>query len=224
MNELTFILELLGTVAFAVSGATTAIRKNMDILGVCVLGIVTAIGGGITRDVLLGALPPAVFDKPVYLYVALAAALVMFIPLVRAALFASHRVFELLLLVTDSVGLGIFAVVGVGASVAAGHGDNMLLCVFMGVLTGVGGGVIRDVLAGDVPYIFVKHFYALAAAVGAIVCCLCARFADLGIGYIAGFAVVVVLRLCAAHFRWNLPHARNVEEKSNPKKDGGSDK
>ncbi len=211
MEKLTFILELFGTVAFAISGATTAMRKNMDILGVCVLGLVTAIGGGITRDILLGALSPAVFDNPVYLYVGLAAALVMFVPAVRRALFANHRVFDLLLLLSDSVGLGIFTVVGVGVAIHAGHGENMLLCVFLGVLTGVGGGVIRDVLAGDVPYIFIKHIYALAAAAGAIVCCICDRVADLGLGYIAGFAVVFVLRLCAARFRWDLPKARNVE-------------
>lgn len=212
MSNLTFILELFGTVAFALSGATTAIRKNMDILGVCVLGVVTAIGGGITRDVLLGALPPAVFDRPVYLYVALIASLVMFVPALRSALFANHRVFDLMLLLTDSVGLGIFTVVGVGATVAAGHGDNMLLCIFMGVLTGVGGGVLRDVLAGDVPYIFVKHFYALAAAVGALVCCICHSFTELSVSYIGGFIVVFFLRICAAYFRWNMPKARSVEE------------
>ena len=88
----------------------------------------------------------------------------------------------------------------------------MLLCVFMGTLTGVGGGVIRDVLAGDVPYIFVKHIYALAAAAGALVCCICHSFTELSVSYIAGFAVVFVLRLCAAHFRWDLPKARPTEE------------
>lgn len=212
MSNLTFILELFGTVAFALSGATTAIRKNMDILGVCVLGIVTAIGGGITRDVLLGALPPAVFARPVYLYVALAASLVMFVPALRSALFANHKLFDQLLLLTDSIGLAIFTVVGVGATVAAGYGENMLLCVFMGTLTGVGGGVIRDVLAGDVPYIFIKHFYALAAAVGALVCCICHNFTELSVSYIGGFVVVFVLRLCAAHFRWDLPKARPTEK------------
>lgn len=215
MNELTFILELLGTVAFAISGATTAMRKNMDILGVCVLGFITAVGGGITRDILLGALPPAVFGRPVYIYVALAVSLVMFVPFVRRALFANHRLFDLLLLLTDSMGLAIFTVVGVGAAMGGGFGGNMLLCVFMGVLTGVGGGVLRDVLAGDVPYIFVKHFYALAAVLGALVCCICERFTDLTVGYIIGFAVVFVLRLCAAYFRWDLPKARNVEEDKN---------
>ena len=212
MGNLTFILELFGTVAFAISGAITGIRKIMDILGVCVLGVVSAIGGGITRDVLLGALPPAVFDRPVYLYVALAASLVMFVPVLRSALLANHKLFDLLLLLTDSIGLGIFTVVGVGATVAAGYGENMLLCVFMGTLTGVGGGVLRDVLAGDVPYIFVKHFYAVAGVLGAIACCICVKVADLGLGYIAGVAVVFVLRLCAAHFRWDLPKARPTEK------------
>lgn len=212
MSNLTFILELFGTVAFAISGAITGIRKNMDILGVCVLGVVTAIGGGITRDVLLGALPPAVFERPVYLYVALAASLVMFVPALREALFANHKMFDLLLLLTDSIGLAIFTVVGVGATAAAGYGDNMLLCIFMGTLTGVGGGVLRDVLAGDVPYIFVKHIYALAAAAGALVCCVCYSFTDLGASYIGGFIVVFLLRLCAAHFRWNMPKARPTEK------------
>lgn len=212
MSNLTFVLELIGTVAFALSGATTAMRKNMDILGVCVLGLVTAIGGGITRDILMGALPPAAFSHPVYLYVALISSIVMFFPFVRRALFANHALFDLLLLLTDSIGLAIFTVCGVGAAMAAGYGENMLLCVFMGTLTGVGGGVIRDVLAGDVPYIFVKHFYAVAGVLGAIACCICVKVADLGLGYIVGFAVVFVLRLCAAHFRWDLPKARPTEK------------
>ncbi len=206
MELFIFILELAGTVVFALSGALLALKKNMDLFGVCVMGLTTACGGGVVRDVLLGALPPVMFRQPVYALTALGVSLVVFLPTVRRVLTANSRAYILTVLLADSAGLGIFTCcAGVAAAVNAGYGDNFFFSVFLGAVTGVGGGVIRDVLAGMPPYIFVKHVYACAAIAGAMLCA--ALWVPLGstAAMIAGSVLVFLLRLLAAHFRWNFP-------------------
>ena len=207
MEIFVLILELIGTVAFAVSGAMIALRKGMDIFGVCMLGLTTACGGGVLRDVLLGVLPPVMFREPVFALAAVAASVIMFLPVVRRALARRELVYEKVLLLADAAGLGIFTAMGVSATVAAGYGGNLFFSVFLGSITGVGGGVLRDVLAGSPPYIFVKHIYALAAIFGALLCAL--LWLPLGQrgAMLVCVAAVLVIRLMAAHFRWSLPKA-----------------
>ena len=149
-----FVLEILGTVAFAISGACVAIEKKMDIFGVAILGLTTAVGGGIVRDVLLGVIPPAAFQHPVYSLLALLTSVIVFLPKVRGL---AGKEKNLLLFLIDTIGLAIFTVVGVQAGMQY---DNRYLAIFVGVITGVGGGVMRDVFAGNRPYIFIKHFYS----------------------------------------------------------------
>ena len=107
----------------------------------------------------------------------------------------------------DSIGLGIFTAVGVQRCFEVVPDAGIFLAVFVGVMTGVGGGVLRDVLAGDMPYIFIKHFYASASIIGAILTVLLWEFAGQTGAIIAGSVCVVLLRFCAAHFRWSLPKA-----------------
>ena len=135
------ITEILGTVAFSVSGAMTAIRKKMDILGVVVLGVVTAVGGGIIRDLLLGITPPAAFQNPVYVAWATVTALLAFVLARHTWSEKNRHLFELLLNLVDSLGLGLFAVIGVRTAIDCGYGENGFLSIFVGVLTGVGGGI-----------------------------------------------------------------------------------
>lgn len=206
MGLFIYCFECIGTLAFALSGAMIAMQKRMDILGVCMLGLTTACGGGILRDILLGITPPAAFRDPIFLCLALGMSILAFIPWVRRILMKNLRLYETLLLWTDAAGLGIFTVCGVQVAMTAGYGDNVILTLFVAVLTGVGGGVMRDIFAGDRPYIFIKHFYACASLVGAVVCRIAWSYA-VNFAMIAGFAVVLVLRLCAAHFRWSLPKA-----------------
>ena len=106
-------LEMIGTVAFAASGALTAMRKKMDLLGVIVLGVVTAVGGGMIRDILLGISPPLAFRNPLSVIVAIAVSVILFIPWVRHHLMHNQRLFDTALLVMDSVGLGVFSVMGI---------------------------------------------------------------------------------------------------------------
>ena len=206
MQTLAFILEIIGTVAFAISGAMVALKKHMDIFGVAILGCVTAVGGGVIRDLVLGITPPTMFESPVYMLLAVGVSLVVFIPAIRRALTRNHRVYELMMRVMDAVGLGIFTVMGIDRARGIGV-QNVFLLLFVGVITGVGGGVIRDVMAGDTPYIFVRHVYACASIAGAMTCILLIEPIGVVPAMVAGAAVVLVLRLLAAHFKWSLPRA-----------------
>ncbi len=205
MDIFILCLELIGTCAFAVSGALVGIGKRMDVFGVCILGLTTAVGGGIIRDVLLGTVPPAAFRDPIYIITAAVSALITLIPAVRRSFSPGHRVFEEILFISDSAGLGIFTVCGAKTAVEAGYGENIFLVIFVAVITGVGGGVLRDIFAGDRPMIFVKYIYACASIVGAVVYLLCLHAELQSLGLIVGFASVFLIRVLAKKYRWSLP-------------------
>ena len=209
METFILLLELAGTMAFAASGAMTGLKKNMDIFGVCILGLTTAVGGGVIRDVILGNTPPATFQDPIYAMVALTTSLVLFLPCIRHLLMRDQRLYDLSMLVLDSLGLGIFTAAGIRIAYAQAARPTLFLLVFVGVVTGVGGGVLRDVMAGDTPYIFVKHIYACASLAGALVCAGLWRPAGEVAAILAGAGVVVLIRFLSAHYRWNLPRARD---------------
>ena len=197
----------MGTVAFAISGAMEAVRHKMDVFGVAMMGIVAAAGGGVIRDMIIGATPPAVFQNPEHAVLAVCVALAVFILLHywhKKNKGGAHRfahIYEKIYFISDTLGLGVFTMVGIEA---AGEANGALL-LFVGVVTGVGGGVLRDVLAGTVPRIFRKNVYALASAAGAVADILLAKFLPAQLAMIIGFCVIVVIRLLAAHFHWNLP-------------------
>lgn len=208
MDEFIFVLELIGTVAFASSGAMIAIEKKMDIFGVNVLGATTAVGGGIMRDIILGLTPPGAFSHPVYVLVAALTSTILFVIAYAKPTAFESRVktdyYDKLMFWCDTAGLGIFTVVGIQAAVRAVGGENVFFFVFIGTLTGVGGGVLRDIMAGETPYILVKHIYACAAIAGGIVCVVGRTAFGEAYGTILGLAATVLLRFLAAHFRWNL--------------------
>ena len=176
---MTFIMEMAGTIAFAASGAMVGVERNMDIFGVSVLGVATAVGGGMIRDVVLGVIPPAVFTNPVYALVSvLTSCIVFFIFYFKRELLEGHR--------RETY-------------------DNAFLLVFLGTITGVGGGLLRDMMASVPPYIFVKHIYACASIIGAIVCVYMNRFVGNVEAMVVSSVVVVLIRYLAAHYHWNLP-------------------
>ena len=196
METFLFLLELAGTVAFAVSGAVLGIEKHMDIFGVGLLGITTAVGGGILRDLVVGLTPPRAFQDPIYLLVALGVSVVLFFPFVRRLIGRSK--------------LGIFTITGMNTAITLAGCTDPLLLVFVGLLTGTGGGVLRDVLAGDMPYILRKHIYASASIAGGILYLLLRQVWQGPGAILTGVVVVVVIRCAAAHFEWNLPRAKTV--------------
>lgn len=209
MDFFILIIELTGTMAFAASGAMTGIKKNMDIFGVCILGLTTAVGGGVIRDLILGNTPPATFQDPIYAAVAIVTSLVLFLPRVRRLLMRDQALYDLCLFLMDTAGLGIFTVMGIRTACAHVPRATLFLLAFVGVVTGVGGGVLRDIMAGDTPYIFVKHVYASASLAGALLCGVLWGPAGSLPAMLSGMAAVVLIRCLAAHFRWNLPHAHD---------------
>lgn len=207
MDKFILILELIGTVAFAASGAMTGLRKGMDIFGVVILGLTTAVGGGILRDVLLGITPPNAFRNPLYALVAITTSIICFIPALQRFFVRNRPSYDRCLLIMDSIGLGIFTVMGICIAQEAASDFNIFFLTFVGVITGVGGGVMRDTLAGDTPYIFVRHVYACASLTGALLCIFLWPLLSHTWAMLIGMTAVILLRFLAAHFRWNLPKA-----------------
>ena len=216
MPRLIFVLELIGTIAFAVSGAVLAVRKGMDVFGVTILGLTTAVGGGAIRDLLLGNTPPLTFREPVYALTAIGVSLVVFLKPVRHFLTGNHRHAAALLQLSDSLGLALFTVSGVQVAYLLGHSESLFLLTFVGVVTGVGGGVLRDIMAGRTPFIFVKHVYASAALAGALLCAWMWPLIGQTAAMLAGFAVIMIIRLLSAHYRWSLPHAEGDAPENKP--------
>ncbi len=209
------MMEMAGTVAFAITGALVAVKKKMDLFGVNILAVTTAVGGGILRDVLVGEIPPDSFQNPFYAVLAMLTGNIVFCWLWW---YKSHqrykeildkkiigRCYESMLFWMDAFGLAVFTVSGVSVGMGYFDGNNWFLSIFLGVVTGVGGGILRDVLADQMPYVFVKHVYAVASLIGAVVAVACWETAGEHAAVIAGFSVTLVMRILAAHFEWELP-------------------
>ena len=190
-------LDLIGTFAFALSGALLGARKRMDIFGVIVLAVASGLGGGIIRDVLIGATPPAAITQWSYLATAAAAGLVGFAA--PAAVTRARR----MVLVFDAVGLGLFAVSSTAKALE--HGVPAAGAVVIGVITAIGGGVARDLLAGDVPAILHSDIYATPAAVAAIIVATVSRSPGVEL---AAAILATGIRLAALRFRWSAPKPR----------------
>ena len=203
--EIFLILEIIGTIAFAISGAIVGIQKNMDIFGVSILGLTAAVGGGIMRDLILNITPPAAFVNPIFAITAIVISIIVFIRPIYSSLEKKGSIYDILLLIMDSIGLGLFTVVGVQVAKTSVAGNNLFLVTFVGVLTGVGGGILRDVFAGNRPYIFVKHFYACVSIIGAWACALLWPVIGELPSMAVGSIMIVILRLLAAYYRWSLP-------------------
>lgn len=207
-----YMIEIIGTVAFASSGALIGINKNMDIFGVNVLGITTAIGGGIIRDVILGIHPPGTFRDPVFVVSSIVTSSLLFLIVYFNKKLLESRwmmIYDKVMLTMDAIGLGAFTVIGVYTAVAQGEMKSTFLLIFVGMVTGIGGGMMRDVMAGQMPFVFVKHVYAVASLAGAVVCIVMLRtIGEESLAMITGALVVIVIRMLAAYFRWNLPRIR----------------
>lgn len=212
MDTFVFFLEIIGTVAFASSGAMTAIEKKMDIFGVNILGATTAVGGGMMRDIILGVTPPTAFSQPVYILFSILTSTLLFAvvynnPEILHSQIKS-RYYDKIMLWCDTAGLGIFTVVGIQTASRILPQDNPFFFVFIGVLTGVGGGVLRDIMAGETPYILVREIYASAAIAGGITCVVCGSTMGEATATILGLIVTIVIRSLAAYFHWNLLRIR----------------
>ena len=198
--DIIYALDLVGTAAFAASGAWVGVRKHMDLFGVLVLGVVTAVGGGTLRDLLLGDIPPFSLKDETYICIAITVSLVVFINRVR------FKVFEKPLLYFDAVGLGTFVVIG--TTKALDFQLGFLGAILMGVMTGTAGGVIRDILANQVPLILRREIYASACVAGGS---LLVILEQIGVGRpvaaLSAAGTVIIVRLMAIHYDWGLPRS-----------------
>lgn len=193
-----FIIEMLGTIAFAISGIRLAAAKSFDWFGAYVVGFVTAIGGGTLRDLLLGE---PVFWMQSWIYLAVTFLSLVTVIIFRKALVKGFRT----LFIFDAIGLALFVVVGVEKSLAVGY--PMWVAIVMGIITGSFGGVIRDILINDEPLFFRKDIYATACLAGGAVYWLISLLPSVP-GWIAPMAcavTVIGLRIAAVHYGWSLP-------------------
>jgi uncharacterized membrane protein YeiH len=202
MPVLIQILDLFGTMAFAVTGAFKAIEHKSDIVGVIILSTITGVAGGVIRDIIFGKFPPTVVINPLYLIVTVVTGIVIFI------LYPSIKIHWNLFLKFDAVGLGVFTIIG--ASIAYNiFGLNFLTMAFAGVLTAVGGGILRDVFVNEVPLVFVKELYASTSFIGVIILfVMLVMGINLYSATIPSILAVTSIRLLAMKYNWNLPRAR----------------
>jgi uncharacterized membrane protein YeiH len=193
-----YILDLIGTAAFAASGAWVGVRKHMDLFGVLVLGVVTAVGGGTLRDLLLGDIPPFSLKNESYIYIAIVVSLIVFANRVQ------FKTFEKPLLYFDAIGLGTFVVIG--TTKALDFHLGLLGAILMGVMTGTAGGVIRDLFANQVPLIFRREIYASACVAGGLLLVALEFFGTARpIAALLSAGTVISVRLLAIHYNWALP-------------------
>jgi uncharacterized membrane protein YeiH len=199
--HLLLAIDLIGTALFAAEGASTAVQARLDLLGMLVLGFVTALGGGIIRDVLIGDVPPSSIRNWIYAAVALGSAATIFVLHAYTSAMNSWLIITL-----DAAGLSFFAIAG--ATKALEFQLHPLLATLMGGITGVGGGTIRDLLIGQVPKVLRSDIYAAAALFGASITILCLRLRlNPVIASTTGIAGCFALRMLAVYYHWNLPRA-----------------
>ena len=209
MEDVMFVLELIGAAAFAVSGAMVAIEKKADIFGDLFLAVTTALGGGVIRDVLIGRIPPVMFVSYWYLLISVVAALAVFIDAyLRSEKYKLHLdKLDAVNNVFDAIGLAVFTVSGMNAAMPVS--DNVILVLFVGMCTGVGGGMLRDVMTNTMPKVLRKRVYAVASLIGGglyYVMHVLDINQLLSVG--CGMLVIFALRLFATIYKWNLPSVK----------------
>lgn len=207
VDQIIYWAEIIGTIAFALSGAMVGIEKRFDIFGVIVLAIATAVGGGAIRDVLLGRTPPNMFVHPIYAGLATLSAICVFFLTYQMKYFKKYRKFYLFLVeLFDTIGLGVFAITASSLVLTMYPDANVFLTVFMGCITGAGGGILRDMMAGRVSAVLRKRIYAVAAIIGSGMYYYLAK-TSLSRSFIMVVSIlsVILIRTLAAHYGWNLP-------------------
>ncbi|MEJ1222231.1 trimeric intracellular cation channel family protein [Sediminicola sp. 1XM1-17] len=193
-----FIIDILGTIAFAISGVLVAIDKKLDLFGVFIIAFVTSVGGGTLRDLLIGNTPVLWLRDPVYLYTIFGA--VVFAVIFRARL----KYIRKSLFLFDTIGIGLYTMVGIERGLSVGL--SSIMCIGLGTMTACFGGVIRDILCNEIPVIFRKEIYATACILGGLGYFLLRRLPfDDAYAYIAGIVIVIGIRLIAVRFKIALP-------------------
>ncbi len=204
------VICIIGIVAFAISGATVAIKKHTDPFGVVFLAVITATGGGITRDILLGIQPPVIFiDYSYVIYATLTALTVFTVAHFNKDLYRQKTgLIDSINNVFDALGLGVFVVMGTQTAIDYGFSQNPFFTVTVGVITGIGGGFLRDIMVGEIPFVLKKHIYVLAAFTGSVIFYIMyANSVNYTVSAFSAAGITFAIRMLATHFKWNLPPA-----------------
>lgn len=200
------ILDVLGTMAFAISGALAAMKRKLDLFGIFIIGFVTAIGGGTLRDVLIGNTPVVWMENILYIY------LIGFVSIL--AIIFRNKIYYLKtsLFLFDTIGLGIFTITGIEAGIR--NGLDPIICIALGTMTGTFGGVIRDILCNEIPVIFRKEIYATASITGGLTFFVLFYLGmETEIIYIVTALIVISIRLWVVKYKISLPTYNLIEKK-----------
>jgi uncharacterized membrane protein YeiH len=193
------IIDVLGTVAFAISGVLVAMEKKLDVFGVFIIAFVTAVGGGTLRDVLIGNTPVSWMKEPLYI-------LIILLSVIAAILFSGRlKYFSKSLFLFDTIGIGLYTMVGIEKGLNA---DLLpVICIALGTMTASFGGVLRDILCNEIPVIFRKEIYATVCILGGSIYFLLMQFPiDSTIAYIVAIISIIVMRILAVRFKISLPN------------------
>ncbi|HEY6536248.1 MAG TPA: trimeric intracellular cation channel family protein [Candidatus Nitrosocosmicus sp.] len=196
------LLDLFGTMAFAVTGSFKAIEQKADIVGVIILSIITGLAGGIIRDIIFGKFPPTAIVDPIYLFITISTGITIFF------LYPKLKRHWNLFIKFDAIGLGVFTIIGANMAYSS-FGHNFLIMTFAGILTAIGGGIIRDTLVNEIPIVFVKELYVTASFVGVGIFYLLLIVLNSSLSAIISVICITTIRLLAIKYRWNLPRPRN---------------
>ena len=210
VDTVIFIVECMGVTAFALSASIVSIGKRADIIGVLVLAETTIFGGGVIRDLFLGITPPHVFWDMEYIFLAVLTAVVATVCYCLAfnrkmAVFLDRHRNDFLLNLFDAIGLAVYCVCGIDVAIEEGFGDNTWLLIFVGCVTGVGGGILRDTFSCEIPMVFRKRVYLLPTLFGAVLYVTIFPHLPHLAAMLIAIGFIILFRVLAIVFRWNLP-------------------
>lgn len=216
MDVALLVVQYIGIVAFSISGTLVAIKKRTDSLGALIFAMLTAFGGGVTRDLILGR-PIGLLWSQEYRYMALVSIAISLIGfhlalVPQVAAFLRRHEHDTVLELADAIGLASFCVSGVDVAISVSGTDNALLLIFCGCITGVGGGILRDICSAEIPALFRKHVYCLPAVGGTILYVYTYGVLPHIVSMLIAIVLIILFRMLACKFKWNLPAPNGGEE------------
>lgn len=217
MEKFLIIIQCIGAVSFTVSATIYAIHKRADVIGALVFSLLTCFGGGFIRDLAIGNLPPSILSSKVLIWTALLSVVVCIVCyhlgfVKKIARFADRHQHSFIIEFTDSLGLASYVVSGLEIARATGN-TGFVVLTFAGCITGVGGGILRDICSAEIPAVFRKHIYLIPVIIASVFFALTYNHINEVLSVIITMLIVIVIRMLAFKFKWNLPKPK-TEEKS----------
>lgn len=221
MEVFLIIIQCIGAISFTISATIYAIHKRADIIGAIVFSLLTCFGGGLIRDIAIGNALPSILSDKVLIATAILSMVVSIICyhlgfIKRVSRFADRHQHSFLIEFTDSLGLASYVISGLEIAREAGH-DGFVVLVFAGCITGVGGGILRDICSAEIPAVFRKHIYLIPVVIASVFFALTYKHMSEVLCVIITMLIIIVIRMLAFKFKWNLPIPKSEEEKKEEK-------